>query len=368
MLHFVPSMLGVFLAELERDECNGLKQVLCSGEALKPSQVALFMEKLPNAALHNLYGPTEAAIDVTYWSLNQAEPAPRVVPIGKPVANTSIYILNDRNGLVPLGGMGEIHIGGVQVARGYLNRPELTAEKFVPDPFNPGMKMYRTGDLGRWMPDGNIEYFGRIDSQVKISGFRIELGEIESVLEQSEWIKEAVVVAKEDREKNLRLVGYIVPNNGIFNRDQISHYLHAKLPAHMVPSIWVELESLPLSLNGKINRKALPDPDINGLLVNNYVAPENETEIVLAALWQQLLGVERIGVNDNFFALGGHSLMVIKMVSLIKKRFNLLVPVPVIFKFPTIRELAGYIEWETNAIYPEEDGDGEANTVEIINL
>ena len=212
MLHFVPSMLGVFLADLQPGKCSGLKKVLCSGEALKQSQVELFIEKLPGAELHNLYGPTEAAIDVTCWSLPEDIKNITVVPIGKPVANTPIYILNGDNGLVPLGGIGEVCIGGIQVARGYLNRPELTAEKFVDNPFieNSGAKMYRTGDLGRWLPDGNIEYLGRIDEQVKIRGFRIELGEIEACISSLPEIKNTkVTVTEKDPLIGKQLNAYI---------------------------------------------------------------------------------------------------------------------------------------------------------------
>jgi len=365
MLHFVPSMLGAFLYDLQPGDCSTLKKVLCSGEALKPSQVALFVEKLPAVELHNLYGPTEAAIDVTCWSLDAKSGSPSIVPIGKPVANTAIYILDKATGLVPFGGTGELHIGGVQVARGYLNRVDLTAEKFVANPFSEGEKMYRTGDIGRWLPDGNIEYLGRIDDQVKISGFRIELGEIETILEQSAAVKQAVVLAREDKQLNKRLVAYIVPN-GIFNREELVQFLSARLPLYMVPALWVAMESFPLTSTNKINKKALPDPDTSGLLADHYVAPGNEMETVLVEIWQDLLGVERIGIHDNFFTLGGHSLMVIKLVSVVKKRFNLVMPVPVIFKFPTVHELSNYLEWENNK--SAEEAEDDETTFELINL
>ena len=343
MLHFVPSMLGVFLSGLQPGECKGLKKVLCSGEALKQSQVALFIEKLPEVELHNLYGPTEAAIDVTYWSLSNKREAPLVVPIGKPVSNTSIYILDAGNSLVPLGAIGEINIGGVQVARGYLNRPELSAEKFVSDPFRAAMKMYRTGDLGRWLHDGNIEYMGRMDEQVKIRGYRIELGEIENVLQQSSIVSQSVVVAKEDKQGINRLVAYIVAN-GSFDKEEIQDYLNTKLPEYMVPALWVVLEDLPLTPNGKINRKALPDPGISGLMVNEYVAPKNEVEKALVEIWQDLLGVERIGIHDNFFELGGHSLLTMRVVSLIRKELDVELAISTFFELGTIEKIASYIK------------------------
>jgi len=320
MVHFVPSMLGAFLSEVQPGDCKGLKRVLCSGEALKQSQIQLFIEKLSDTELHNLYGPTEAAIDVTYWSMPNREEEIKIVPIGRPVANTSIYILDTRNRLVPMGGIGEINIGGVQVARGYLNRPELTTEKFIADPFSTeeGLMLYKTGDLGRWLADGNIEYLGRIDDQVKIRGYRIELGEIETVVQQSELVRQAVVLARADSNGNKRLVGYVVAGEA-FNREQIVSYLKAKLPEYMVPAVWMELESLPLTANGKIDRKALPDPDASEMLSGQYVAPRNEVEEKMAAIWQELLGVEKVGVDDNFFELGGDSILTMQVASRVKR-------------------------------------------------
>ncbi|HYC29575.1 MAG TPA: amino acid adenylation domain-containing protein, partial [Chitinophagaceae bacterium] len=210
LIDFVPSMLEVFLQDLSAGACSSLRHVLASGEALKPWQAALFRKKLPSAALYNLYGPTETAVDVTCWDV-PAENIDKVV-IGKPIANTSIYILNSSDQLVPAGGIGEICIGGIQVARGYLNQAALTAEKFISDPFSnkPGARLYRTGDLGRWLKDGNIEYLGRIDNQVKIRGYRIELGEVEAALLQTRLVQQAVVIAKEASGSN-RLIGYVVP-------------------------------------------------------------------------------------------------------------------------------------------------------------
>ncbi|MEO7583967.1 MAG: amino acid adenylation domain-containing protein [Ferruginibacter sp.] len=301
--------------------------------------------------LYNCYGPTETTI----WSVIKKLEHNEKVVIGKPVANTNIAILSPSGLLCPIGVAGEICIGGAGLARGYFNRPELTASKFINDPFGktPGAKLYRTGDLGRWLADGNIECLGRLDEQVKIRGFRIELGEIETVLEQCDAVEQAVVMAKDDKQGNKRLIGYIVPN-GEFEKEAIIQFIKGKLPVYMVPALWVSMESLPLTPNGKINRKALPDPDISALAVNNYVAPRNETEEVLAAIWQELLGVERIGINDNFFELGGHSLLIIKMVSLIRKQLSFTIPVLLLFQFTTISDISKYLEWQHSSVQEED--------------
>jgi acyl-CoA synthetase (AMP-forming)/AMP-acid ligase II/acyl carrier protein len=293
--------------------------------------------------LYNCYGPTETTI----WSaIKKLSPGEKVT-IGKPIANTNILILNSNQQLCPIGVAGEICIGGDGLARGYFNRAELTAEKFIPDRYSKevGDKLYRTGDLGRWLDNGDIECLGRLDDQVKIRGFRIELGEIETVLEQCPSVQQAVVIAKEDSQHNKRLVGYIV-SEGPIEKEIINNYLKGKLPAYMVPALWVAMESLPLTPNGKINRKALPDPDISGASSNSYEAPRNELEIALVDIWQQLLGVERVGINDNFFELGGHSLLIIKMVSMIRKQLSFTIPVLLLFQFTTISDISKYLDWE----------------------
>ncbi|MEO6548558.1 MAG: amino acid adenylation domain-containing protein, partial [Ferruginibacter sp.] len=342
VIHFVPSMLAAFLPDLGEGDCAGLKSVVCSGEALKPAQVSLLKQKLPVAGLHNLYGPTEAAIDVTYWRMPSTEAAFGLVPIGKPIANTSIYILNE-NGLVPFGNTGEIYIGGVQVGRGYLNRSELTAEKFVPDPFSTvaGATMYKTGDLGRWLEDGNIEYLGRIDEQVKIRGYRIELGEIENVLQQSKLVQQCVVIAKEDHNGNKRLIGYVV-EKGVFDKQAVIAFLHAQLPEYMVPGLWIQLDELPLTPNGKVDKKALPEPDTVELSINEYIPPRNEVELIFAGIWQGVLGVSSVGINDNFFELGGDSIMTIQVASRARRSGYTLQPKD-LFLYPTIAKLSAAI-------------------------
>jgi amino acid adenylation domain-containing protein/non-ribosomal peptide synthase protein (TIGR01720 family) len=315
-IHFVPSMLNVFLEHVSVGACASLQRVLCSGEALKPQQVMAVRAQLPQVELFNLYGPTEAAIEVTCWHAHKIQQTVNLVPIGQPVSNTQLYVLDKSGHLLPSGVAGELHIAGIQVARGYLNRTSLTVEKFVADPFSKtaGATMYSTGDLCRWLPDGNIEYLGRVDDQVKIRGFRVEPGEIENALLDSGLVNDAAVVVKEDVNGHKRLIGYVVPT-GTFDKDAITTFLKERLPEYMVPSFLSPLSAIPLTASGKVNRKALPDPDAAALLSNVWVAPRNETEQLLADIWQQLLNVPRIGVYDNFFESGGDSIITIQVVS-----------------------------------------------------
>ena len=340
--HFVPSMLQIFLEHPGAASCTSLTRLICSGEALPAHLVRRFQELLPQAALHNLYGPTEATVDVTAWTC-PAGFRGSIVPIGKPIANTRIYILDAHRQPVPMGVAGELYIAGVQVARGYLNRPELTAEKFLTDPFTSqaANRMYRTGDLARWLADGNIEYLGRNDHQVKLRGFRIELGEIEVRLWEHAAVREAVVIAREDAPGDKRLVAYYVAlGREAIDPEQLRSPLAAILPEYMVPAAYVRLEALPLTPNGKLDRKALPSPDDEAYARATYEAPRGETETVLAAIWSEFLGVERISRNDNFFNLGGHSFLALRVISEINKRVNLHLNVPAFFLNPTIERLA----------------------------
>ncbi|WP_432779452.1 amino acid adenylation domain-containing protein [Pseudomonas corrugata] len=353
-LHFVPSMLDVFLAHGEAGECEGLRQVMCSGEALPGHLVRRFKAQLPQTALHNLYGPTEAAVDVTAWDCSGAE-TPDSTPIGKPIANTRIYLLDAHGQPVPMGVAGEIYIGGVQVARGYLHRAELTAERFLDDPFSerPNARMYRTGDLGRYLADGNIDYLGRNDDQVKIRGFRIELGEIEAKLARHEAIKEAVVLAREDVPGAKRLVAYFTVHGDEFNIEieSLRAQLQAQLPEYMVPAAYVRLDALPLTPNGKLNRKALPAPDQASVITREYEAPLGEVEVTIAGIWQDLLGLERIGRHDNFFELGGHSLLAVKMIERMRQA-GLSADVRVLFGQPTLAALAAAVGTCTDVVVP----------------
>ncbi|WP_049213020.1 non-ribosomal peptide synthetase, partial [Serratia marcescens] len=301
-LHFVPSMLQSFLADGQAaTRCGQVVRVMCSGEALPAALVAEFYRRLPQAELHNLYGPTEAAVDVTAWHCSRE--ADRVsVPIGRPIANTRIYLLDERGQPVPLGAVGELYIGGVQVARGYLNRPELTAERFLSDPFAPGGRMYRTGDVARYLANGDIEYLGRNDQQVKIRGFRIECGEIEAALATHPAVREAVVDARAVGDDK-RLVAWVVPAADVAEETlagALRQHVSAALPDYMVPSAWVVVAALPLSPNGKLDRRALPEPQGAQSQVA-YEAPQGEHETLLAAIWRELLNVERVGRHDNFF-------------------------------------------------------------------
>ncbi len=249
------------------------------------------------AELHNLYGPTEAAIDVTSWCC-KANNNQRIVPIGRPIANTQIYILDKQLQLVPIGIPGELHIGGVGLARGYWNRPELTNEKFISSLFEPEKRLYKTGDLARYRADGTIEFLGRIDHQVKLRGFRIELGEIETVIAQYSNVREIVVIVNENR-----LIAYVVPNQkATFSINEVRHLLKEKLPEYMLPSAFVVLEALPLTSNGKVDRRALPAPDkLRPELANRYQAPQSDIEQSIAKVWKQVLQLEKVGVHDNFF-------------------------------------------------------------------
>ena len=346
-LHFVPSMLQVFLMHPELERCKSLKRVICSGEALSYELQERFFSRFPDSVeLHNLYGPTEASIDVTYWQCRR-ESHQWIVPIGRPIANTQIYLLDQSQKPVPIGVPGELYIGGVGLARGYFNRPELTAEKFVPDPFREGERLFRTGDLARYRADGAIEFLGRIDHQVKISGFRIELGEIEVVLGQHPAIKEVVVVAREDVPGNKRLVAYLVSDLQWDGQqethlliEELRNYLKEKLPHYMIPSAFVFLPALPLMPNGKVNRQALPAPDMTRPnRAESFAPPRNEVEEHLASIWAQVLGIDKVGIHDNFFDLGGASIQSLQIIAKASEVGLQLTP-EMLFEHQTIAELA----------------------------
>jgi amino acid adenylation domain-containing protein/non-ribosomal peptide synthase protein (TIGR01720 family) len=340
-LHFVPSMLSVFLEEKDLSGCDCIKRVICSGEALPYELQEKFFSRV-GAELHNLYGPTEAAVDVTFWPC-QRNSERKIVPIGKPIANIQMYVLDSRLQPLPVGVAGELHIGGVGLARGYWNKPELTAAKFIRDPFSgePGAKLYKTGDLARWLPDGNIEYLGRIDFQVKIRGNRIELGEIESVLSKHPAIRESVVVVRDDLAGGKGLVAYVVGKEQTApGAGELRTFLKERLPEYMVPTAFVSLAALPLSPNGKLDRKALPAPELRTAEVERaYVAPSTPAEEALAAVWATVLKLDRIGVNDNFFELGGDSILSIQVVSRASRAGLKLTPRQ-LFQHPTIAALA----------------------------
>ncbi len=352
-INFVPSMLNLFLERLDDEnvnKTNSLKYVVAGGEALTKETVNRLQKLIKNASLENIYGPTEATIYVTRYSLKHSDKDTKNIPIGKPTSNINAYIIDKNKKLQPVGIQGELCFSGIGLGRGYLNRPELTAEKYIENPFVPGERMYKTGDLARWLPDGNIEFLGRIDFQVKIRGFRIEMGEIESQLLKYEGISEAIVIAKEDKNRNSSLCSYICGERE-YSISEIREHLAKELPEYMIPSYIIQLDKLPLSANGKIDRKALPEPDSSITTGAEYVAPSNGIEEKLAAIWQEVLGIEKIGINDNFFELGGHSLKAINILSKISKELNVSVPLREMFKTPTIKGLANYVESTKQSIY-----------------
>jgi amino acid adenylation domain-containing protein len=341
VLHFVPSMLQSFLDLPDFSGCRSLRLVVVSGEALPAEIERSFAERLP-ADLQNLYGPTEAAVDVTFWGCNRSG-GRRTVPIGRPIDNVRIHLLSPALEPVPIGVSGELYIGGINVGRGYLDRPALTAEKYLPDPFGgSGERLYRTGDLARLSNDGAVEFLGRIDYQVKIRGFRIELGEIESVLAQHPAVREAVVLARADGAAGqTRLVAYVVSSEAEApTLDALRRFAQEKLPEYMLPTASVRLEALPLTPNGKVDRRTLPAPGSNRPeLEQAYVPPRSPLESNLAEVWEQILEIDRVGVHDNFFALGGDSMLATQVLARAQER-GLSFSLQQLFQHQTIHELA----------------------------
>jgi acyl carrier protein len=290
-----------------------------------------------------MYGPTETTI----WStIFRIESSKTPVLVGLPIGNTQTYILDQNLHPLPVGLVGELHIGGDGLSHGYLNRPDLTAEKFIPNPFSkdPAALMYKTGDLARYRSDGMIECLGRVDNQVKLRGFRIELGEIEARIKDIESIKNSVVVIREDHPGDKRLVAYYVAReNQKVSITDLTGYLRTKLPEYMVPQQFVSLEKIPLTPNGKVDRKALPKPDGTEVLKRNYVPPQSETEIVVSEIWKQVLKIEKPSIQDNFFELGGHSLLLAQVLNKIRQNIVENVPMIVLFQYPTIASLSKYL-------------------------
>lgn len=343
-MHFVPSMLNLFLEESDVSSCNNsLRRVICSGEALQINTKDRFLRLLKDVDLHNLYGPTEAAIDVTAWNCKSSGHK-HIIPIGKAISNTQIYILDKNMKPVPIGIKGELYIGGVNVAKGYLNKSELTNEKFIENPFNADKdsKLYRTGDLARFLDDGNIEYLGRIDDQVKVNGLRIELGEIEAAINNYKDVKESAVLVKSIKNNNY-IIAYIVSDADI-NQADIKSFIGEKLPDYMVPSYFIYLDSLPLSPNGKLNRSALPEVNTEVVqITTEYIAPSNDIEKEICQIVEETLGVERIGVHDNFFDLGANSLQIIQLNKQIKEKLGINIPVVSLFKHTSTKELSSFL-------------------------
>ncbi|MEG4505908.1 amino acid adenylation domain-containing protein [Microcoleus sp. F6_B4] len=334
---------------------KSLREVITAGEQLQVNRyIASFFQQLENCTLHNQYGPSESHVVTAYTLAGPPGDWPALPPIGRPIANTQIYLLQKDGEPIPLGVAGELYIGGICLARGYLNRPDLTAEKFIPNPFKhneiPAIedeadRLYKTGDLARYLPDGNIEYIGRIDGQVKIRGFRIELGEIETALAKHRAVKQAVVLAREDAPGDKRLVAYIVanPEEQLAIAD-LRRYLQGQLPDYMVPAVFVNVEAMPKTPSGKIDRRALPAPDSQRQEQSqSYAAPQSELELLLAGVWSKLLKLDRVGIHDNFFEIGGNSLMTLQVAVQVRTLLGKDLPVVKLFQHPTIAQLANYL-------------------------
>ena len=320
-------------------------KIVCGGEALSQALAQELQSRC--ASLWHMYGPTET----TVWSsILKLEPEDGPPALGGPIANTRFYVLDANRQPVPIGVAGELLIGGEGLALGYHDRPELTAEKFVDDAFSPsaGARLYRTGDLVRWRENGTLEFLGRIDQQVKLRGFRIELGEVEAALDAHPDVSAAVAIVREDSPGDQRLIAYVVPaGEQIVELEQLRRLCKAKLPPFMVPSGFVSVDAFPVTANGKLDRRALPAPDgARPAMARSYVAPETPVEQTLASIWSEILGVDRIGLDDDFFDLGGHSLLAVKMLSRVQESFDLNLRLPQVFEHSTIRELAAAIAAE----------------------
>ncbi len=341
---FVPVVLRNLVHYLERSQqkIDFMRLVICGSDSWYGAEYSKFCNFISEKTrLVNSFGVTEATIDSSYFEHTTGElTAEQLVPIGRPFANSQFYILDANLQPVPVGVTGELYIGGEGLARGYHNRPDLTAEKFISHIFSsePKARLYKTGDLVRYLPDGNIEFLGRIDNQVKIRGFRIELGEIEALLSQHLEVKETVVMVREDNPGDQRLVAYIVPN-GIWQTSEIRNFLKDKLPQYMIPSTFVQLDTLPLTPNGKIDRQGLPVPS-NLELGETFVAPRTAVEEILARIWAKILRVEQVGIHDNFFELGGHSLLATQVIYRIREIFRIELPLRCLFESPTVAELS----------------------------
>ncbi|HTN72708.1 MAG TPA: amino acid adenylation domain-containing protein, partial [Methylomirabilota bacterium] len=338
-------------AESEEMALTSLREIITAGEQLRlTSSIRSFLSKLKDCQLRNQYGPTESHVVTEFVLKGSPQDWPALPPIGRPIANTQLYVLDQYLNPVPIGVPGELHIGGDGLARGYLNRPELTDEKFIANPFSdkPGARVYKTGDWVRYAPDGNIEFLGRIDQQVKIRGFRIEPGEIEAVLRQYPATREAVVVAREDSPGDKRLVGYVVAKQeSAPTAYALRQFLKETLPEYMLPGAFVFLASLPLTPNGKVDHRALPGPDhARPESEEVFVSSRTPVEVVLATIWTEVLGVKRVGIHDNFFDLGGHSLLGIRLISRLREEFQIDLPVRSLFEFPTIAGLGARIDAE----------------------
>ncbi|MBY7731497.1 amino acid adenylation domain-containing protein [Vibrio splendidus] len=364
-LHFVPSMLNAFAVETNISDCVSLKRIICSGEALPADLVEQVLSHAP-VDLHNLYGPTEAAIDVTYWPCEL--PVAKRIPIGYAISNTQLHVLDNNWNPVPIGVPGELYLAGIGLAREYLARPDLTADRFVPNPFGePGSRMYRTGDQVVQLADGRLEYLGRLDNQVKIRGLRIELEEIENVINQLEWVEESAVIAFKHQTGD-QLVGYVVDASWSEDKQMlVKQHLSEHLPDYMVPSILIGLSEMPLSPNGKRDRKALPAPEWQSI---EYRAPETELECWFATNWEEVLEIPKVGLDDNFFALGGHSLLATRVVAKAHQELGLEVALKEFFDANSLQALTDSLQaqYQTQNEHEQDEFDAMAALMDELEL
>jgi amino acid adenylation domain-containing protein len=368
----VPSHLAALLNAAPSEPILPRQCLVLGGEAASWTLIEQIQQQIPDCRILNHYGPTETTVGVLTHPVESklTRVGSETVPLGRPLANTQVYVLDKQLQAVPIGVPGELYIGGAGLARGYLNRPELTAERFISNPFSkvpsenqrhplptpssPSLRsplpnrLYKTGDLVRYLADGNLEFLGRVDNQVKIRGFRLELGEIEAVLSQHPGVWQAVVSVREDEPGNKQLLAYVVPNRAQPpNSSNLQSFLRQRLPDYMMPSAIAFLNALPLTANGKVDRKALPLPDgLRPELEAAYVAPSNDVERTVATIWQEMLHVEKLGIHDNFFELGGHSLLIIQLHSKLREVFAKKLSVSDLFKYPTVSSLAMYLSQE----------------------
>jgi amino acid adenylation domain-containing protein len=344
VMHFVPSMLRFFLDEPGAPACGRLRRVVCSGEALPLDLVERFFALLPTSRLANLYGPTEAAVDVSAWECRPGEPS-GTVPIGAPIANTQLYVLDAHLRPLPIGTPGDLYIGGVQVGMGYTQRPDLTAERFIADPFRSGGRLYKTGDIARWRGDGALDYLGRSDHQVKVRGYRIELGEIENQMLAFPGIQHAVAITREDQPGDLRIVAYVTAEGGAIDSEALRDQLRQVLPDFMVPQNIVQLDAIPLLSSGKVDRRALPAPNpVHARAGRQRVLPRNATEQTVLGLMEQVLKLPEMSVLDDFFAMGGHSLLAARLIAQLNATLDLNLPLRLVFESPTADRMAVAID------------------------
>ncbi|MEK5097378.1 amino acid adenylation domain-containing protein [Bacillus sp. FSL W8-0848] len=340
---FITTALFNMLADIHLDCLANLRKILFGGERVSIPHAKKVLDRVGKDRLIHVYGPTESTVYATYYAINEIDEEADTIPIGSPLANTTALIMDEHGRLLPIGVPGELCISGDGLSKGYLNREELTAEKFIPHPFIPGERLYKTGDLAKWLPDGNIEFIGRIDHQVKIRGFRIELGEIESQLQKHDAISDTIVTVREDGESRPYICAYITAKREIAI-GELREWLRSKLPEYMIPAYFVKLDKLPLTKNGKVDRKALPEPDKTAASETEYEAPRNETEEKLAFMWRDILHMDKPGINDPFTVMGGHSLNAMELIAKIKEELHVEVPLHQLFKLGTIKELSAFIE------------------------